>query len=233
MNPNGEKAGLAHAIARLRKHILASETGSFLGNEEVLMGFLGASRGTLRQIARILEREGLLQVRRGIGGGYYAVRPDLGTIEAAVSGYLHSLDVQQDDATMIASVLWVETLRKASLAPREATREIADAFLERLARVKPDATFEEILELELAFREAIFALVDSRYVQLIFQINLAFAYGKLEKRTTGPEPADFVLAWRHAKYMEIVTVADGDQELAAVAAKRARNIWQERAARLP
>jgi DNA-binding FadR family transcriptional regulator len=230
MTESNPRPGISHAMGGLRAHILKGEAGAFLGNEDALMALLGTSRGTVRQIARILEREGLLQVRRGATGGYYAAKPDLGAIEAAVSGYLHTLDVKSDDATMIASVLWIETMRKAAQAPPDERQGIADKFTARLTGLKPETSFDAILDFEFDYRDAIFELVGSRYVQLIFQINATFAHDTYNARPelSEAEHLEFVRAWRNAKHLELAAMAIGDPDLAATAAGRARGIWHGR-----
>jgi len=56
--------------------VLAAKEGALIGSEESLIADLGVSRSTLRQAARLLEREGLLRVKRGINGGYYGQPTD-------------------------------------------------------------------------------------------------------------------------------------------------------------
>ena len=75
-----------------------------MGSEETLIAKLGVSRATVRQAARLLEREGFPRVRRGINGGYFAARPDVRTIEKAVSSYLEMVHTKPEDITVIASV---------------------------------------------------------------------------------------------------------------------------------
>jgi DNA-binding GntR family transcriptional regulator len=223
--------GCERAAAVLRERILAMPADTRLGSEERLLDDLGVSRSTLRQVARILEGEGLLKVRRGKNGGYFAARPDLSTVQAAVSGYLRTLGVPSHDATMIASVLWVETIRRAAGVDHGARVRLAEDFRARLTDLSPHATFNEVLAIEQAFRSAIFDLVDSRYVQLIFQINSAFAVGNFrpgsdEDGTSRQE--EFVNAWRTARLLELATLEGGDGDLAALAARRSREIWNER-----
>jgi DNA-binding GntR family transcriptional regulator len=98
-------------------------------------------------------------------------------------------------------------------------------------RLKQDASFAEILAIEQDFRKAIFTLSNSRYVELIFQINSVFAWQHFRSGAEldeTPEHIEFVKAWRSAKLLEIGAVADGDTELASMAAKHARNIWHSR-----
>ena len=210
---------------------MAAEDGGLLGNEEALVETLGVSRATVRQAARLLEREGLLRVRRGLNGGYFAARPNLNTVEAAVSAYLDTLDMDAQDVTVIASILWVEVLRKAASLRTEAAREMASRFRERVAALRPDAPFRQILQLEQESRAEIFALTKSRYIELIFQINIAFARDRFPG-TAAPDDSEahrkFVDAWRKAKLMELDAIADGDPELGMMAARHIRNLWHQR-----
>jgi DNA-binding GntR family transcriptional regulator len=219
------------AAAKLRSMVLASKDGACLGSEDELLAKLGFSRATVRQVSRLLEREGFLRVRRGIGGGYFGARPDALTIARTVSAYLETLDMDAQDVTTIASALWVEVLRKAAAVRTEEARTLAIGFRERVLAIKPDATFDKIVELEQDSRSAIFNLVKSRYIELIFAINTEFA----NRRMTPHDDLDnseiqreFVLEWRDAKLLELSAIADGDVELGVMAARHIRNIWHKR-----
>src|SRR5690625_2764397 len=91
------------AAAQLRTLVLSVDEDTLLGSEEELIKQLGVSRATVRQVARLLEREGLLRVKRGINGGYFAVRPDVNSIAQTVSTYLDMVDTEREDITQIAS----------------------------------------------------------------------------------------------------------------------------------
>lgn len=219
------------AAAELRTIVLQSENGALIGSEEMLLEKLGYSRSTVRQVARLLEREGYLRVRRGINGGYFGARPDPHSIANTVSAYLETLDMDARDVTVIASVLWVEVMRKAASVRTEAARSLADTFRERVMAIAPDASFAQIRELELESRAAIFELAKSQYVRLIFDINAAFA----TRRFLPPSQMDnsaahrrFVRAWRNAKMMELSAISEGDVELAAMAGRHFRSLWHKR-----
>jgi DNA-binding GntR family transcriptional regulator len=219
------------AAARLRELARGAETGAFLGSEESLVDRLGVSRATVRQVARLLEREGLLKVRRGINGGYFAARPDLGTVEAAVSGYLETLDMDAQDVTVVASVLWVEAVRKAASLRTDEARATAKRLRERLAGLKADAPFTRLVEFDAESRAEIFALTRARYIELIFQINIAFARTRFRQTPVWDDAEAhrrFVDAWRKAKLLEFDAIADGDTDLAVMAARHSRNLWRQR-----
>lgn len=226
------KSAIDAAAARLRETVLAAKEGDFLGSEESLQTLLGVSRATVRQAARLLEREGLLRVRRGINGGYFGARPDIDTIETAVGTYLELLNVEADDLVRIASVLWVEVIHKAAGLNSPAVRDLA-AHYDRQVRAMPaDASFQFVTELERDFRSALFNLIGSRYIELIFQINMSFANRRFptspSERDGTPEHSAFLGDWRNAKLMELAAIIDGDQALGAIAARHLRNVWHRR-----
>jgi DNA-binding GntR family transcriptional regulator len=219
------------AASRLRALALASSEGDLLGSEEALVEKLGASRATVRQVARLLEREGLLRVRRGLNGGYFAGRPNLDSVEAAVSAYLDTLDMDAEDVTIVASVLWVEALRKAAGLRSEAARAMASRLRQRVTAFRADAPFSKVVELEEAYRSEIFTLTRARYIELIFQINIVFAqkhFRPLSLSDDSEAHRSFVDAWRKAKLMELDAITDGDPELAMMAARHSRNLWHGR-----
>jgi DNA-binding FadR family transcriptional regulator len=218
------------AAARLRTLVSTAREGTLLGSEDDLVNRLKVSRATVRQVARLLEREGLLRVRRGINGGYFAARPDLKTVETTVSAYLEMFETDVEDVFAIASALWGEVMRKAAGSGRREGRELVKRFREKVNALPADAAYDEILKLELESRDAIFALINNRYIQLIFQINMAFAQRRLAGPVNKDNAAvdrDLVRAWRGAKLMELQAIADGDSELGMMAARHSRNVWHK------
>lgn len=215
----------------MRQLVMDMPPGALLGSEDALLARLGVSRSTVRQIARLLEREGLLRVKRGINGGYYGMRPTISTIETAVSAYLETLGMGTQDLAIVASVLWVEVMRRAAGQPATRTMPMIDSMRRKLEKLKPSAVFSEVSKLEQESQRAVLELADSPYIELIFQINTAFA----TRRFTPPSLHDdseehrtFVQDWRQAKRLELSAIEDGDAELAAMAARHMRNLWHKR-----
>jgi GntR family transcriptional repressor for pyruvate dehydrogenase complex len=219
------------AAARLRARILAAKDGVFLGSEEALVTSLGVSRATVRQAARLLEREGLVKVRRGINGGYFGARPDASTIETAVAAYLDTLDMEAEDVGVVASVLWIEVMRQAASLQTEAARAVAARLQAKVAALRANASFAELIKVEQESRSAIFKLINGRYIELIFQINAAFAMRRFPQFARDPDAllqAAFLRDWKTAKLMELAAIAEGDPQLAMMAARHSRNIWRKR-----
>jgi GntR family transcriptional repressor for pyruvate dehydrogenase complex len=81
----------SHAIAAdLRGQIARGELGdgARLPVENELVDRLGVSKGVVREALRILEHEGLVEVRRGLGGGPKVRHPSIGHAATAMGVYL-------------------------------------------------------------------------------------------------------------------------------------------------
>jgi DNA-binding GntR family transcriptional regulator len=225
------KSTIEAAAGELRAIVLAEEPGALLGSEEALVARLGVSRSTVRQVARLLEREGLLRVRRGINGGYYGARPSIGTVESAVGTYLDTLGMDAEDLATVATLLWVETMRRAAAVPAAVSAPLVEATRRKLERLKPGASFLEVTRLEQEFQRALFDLVERRYIELLYQINAAFTQRRFSPPSSQDATEDhraFVVEWREAKRLELNAIEDQDAELAAMAARHMRNIWHKR-----
>lgn len=225
------KSAIETAAAGLREISRSVPEATLVGSEEELLKTLQVSRATLRQAARLLEMEGLLKVRRGIHGGYFSARPDAGTIAKAVSSFLDLGNIEHEDLTQIASVLWVEVVRKAATNLSRENKSHVVALLERVEALDEKSTFDDVLKVEEEVRSRLFQLINSRYIELIFQINTTFA----EERFPTPVSRDdkrkqrsFVRAWRSAKILELEAIRDGDRVLAVMAARHTRNVWHRR-----
>lgn len=215
----------------LRALSLKAAPNTLLGSEEAMVITLRAARATVRQAARILEREGLLSVKRGLNGGYFASRPDAETIETAVSAYLDTISIDIQDVSIVAAVLWMEAIRKACELRTPEARALALELQDRVSATPSTADFPKIIELEHEINQAIFDLTNARYIELIFQINYAFSTRRfmVEDRIREREDDEkFVRQWRDAKFLELQGVADGDPDIGILASQYSRKLWRER-----
>lgn len=92
------KASLAIA-AEFRSRIAAGELaeGQPLPVESALVGELGVSKAVVREALRILETEGLVEVRRGLGGGPRVRHPSVPEVAKGLGVYLQIGDVLVTD----------------------------------------------------------------------------------------------------------------------------------------
>lgn len=225
------QTGLEAVADRLKALSFAAGAGDPLGAEESLIAQFSCSRSTIRQAARLLEREGVLKVKRGQYGGYFAARPDAGTIQRAVSAYLETLEIDTADVTLIASALWVEAMRKAAGVEPERRMEVVERLRRRVEAIVDEAPFRMVLDTEMYSQNEIFDLSRSAYIRLIFDINLEFASRNLALADPDWQDAsdpEFVQDWRHAKLLELGALARGSRELAGMAGRYSRKVWQHK-----
>lgn len=212
------------ASARLRAMSLAVPEGAPLGAEDTLQAQLGMARSTVRQAARILEREGLLRVKRGASGGYFAARPQMEIIENACSAYLRTKSIEARDVMVVADLIWPEAVRRAAANPAREDVEARLAEAEALiASAHPAMPLGEFTKLERSVTELIVQLSGSSYIELIFGINLAFY--RLEERPGLKMTAENVREWRERRTLELTAIRTRDEELAMFAGRRFREFF--------
>lgn len=219
------------AAADLRRIALSTPEGGLLGSEDELLDRLKCARVTIRQTARLLEREGLLRVRRGINGGYFAARPSVEMVEAIVCNYLDTLGVNPEHSGLVTTGLWTQVMREAAKAEPAAARALSERLTKQIEPLSEDTSIAEVGRLERETRSAIFELIGGGYLEVLFGINAAFARSHLPESTTDAlspaEWATFVRKWKKAKLLEFDAIAEGDRTLAALAALNTRRIWQD------
>lgn len=120
----------------LRETILSSDGDApewFLGSEDELVSALGVSRPTLRQALRILELEQLITVRRGVGGGIFALHPSVEGVAQTASVYLRAESTTYGDVIHTIHVLATQCARLAASNPDvDARRQLVTFYDERL-----------------------------------------------------------------------------------------------------
>ena len=225
-----QQSAMSAAASQLRVMILARADGEFLGDEREVTQRLGVSRTTLRQVARLLEREGLLAVRRGSNGGYYARRPSPGSVEAAVTEYLEVLEIRTDELSTMASIIWTEAVRQAAGLGNAAARDTAERLAGMVRTTGADVSYGALIGIEQAIRSEVFALIDSPYMRFVFQINISFGQRRLSRgqpeQAALPIDQGFIARWRDIKLLELTAIAQADEELAVLAANRSHALWR-------
>src|ERR1700742_5135849 len=85
-------AAVRQVVEGLRAQSLQCAEGEMLGSEDDLLARYRVSRPTLRQAAALVTQEQLLQVRRGVRGGYIARRPTSRAVAHMAAIYLRTRD---------------------------------------------------------------------------------------------------------------------------------------------
>src|SRR6202007_510110 len=155
--------------AKLREMILSREPDACVGSLHEVAQQLGVGVVTVQQAARILEHEGLLEVRRGPGGGYYGRRPTEASLERSIAAYLRM------DASRYYESFEMMSLLECELAPA-AVRCVDPAFREHLralqSRFERSDTVEKQVAAEEELHDVLFRMVDQPLMSLLGRVTV-------------------------------------------------------------
>src|ERR1700722_7548642 len=118
--------------AMLRQIIFETPAGVRLGRESELCLKLGCNQGMLRQVARQLEVQGLICVKRGPSGGYFASRPAENSVLDLAALYLVGVGTTMNDAMVACRGMTLDAARIAAERSRvsDATDSMRDLLKE-------------------------------------------------------------------------------------------------------
>ncbi len=162
--PEKPQSAVNRIAQGLRTMALSLQPGDHVGSEESLARRFKVTGPTLRQAVRLLEHEQLIEVRRGVRGGYFAARPNLDTISRVAAVYLRSRVGSFDEMTVFLEFIqpFLVDLVLAS---------------DRLEEVRPFAqpadgteTHEELTAQQTEFGDLLWSLADNAPMQLVYAI---------------------------------------------------------------
>lgn len=214
---------VAKATEQLRDIILSQPPESQIGALPDIARLLGVGIATVQQAARVLEHEGLLEVRRGPGGGYFGTRPDAAALERSVAAYLR---VRGSDAY---EALEMMTLLDCELMPAAARCDDA-ALYEALARLAGRIDFCESGAERLTFEDdlhaILFQMVDRPLIELLARVSMRY----YRSAPIAPifEGIDGRRAWCDWRRRIIAAILSRDPDLARFEAERHRRSLLQR-----
>ena len=217
-NPKPDRRRLVQATAdRLRETILGCEPDAQIGSLGELARGLGVGVVTVQQAARILEHEGLLEVRRGPGGGYYGKRPTEAALERSIAAYIRV------DSTRFHELFEMMSLLECELAPAAARSNDAglrQGLLAVLDRLDQSDTIPDQLAAEKALHDVLFRMVDQPLMGLLGRVTMGVYIAD-------PDPGMFldkegIEAWRDGRRRIVEAILARDDGLARFEVTRYR-----------
>lgn len=210
-----KKPLVQQAAERLRDLLFAVPSGTRLGALPELARRFGVGIVTVQQAARILEHEGLLEVRRGPGGGYYGTRPDDAALERAITAYMRVHPTSFEEAADITSLLFNELVPAAAACRddklRQALRELGETV--ETANTEPERG-----ALEGALQDLLFEMVDRPLFEALTRVTLRFAETRRSPLIDGSRSG--VAEWKAGRRRIIEAILAQDAELARFEADR-------------
>jgi len=203
--------------AKLREIILDREPDAQIGSLNEVAQLLGVGVVTVQQAARILEHEGLLEVRRGPGGGYYGRRPTEAALERSVAAYLRVDGARYHEIFEMMSLLECEMAPAAARSRDEALRE---RLREALAQLEASDTIARQVAVEQVVYGVLFRMVDQPLISLLGRVTVQ-AYRAKPHASMLLEP-EGVAVWRAGRRRVLEAILRGDEDLARFEANRYR-----------
>jgi DNA-binding FadR family transcriptional regulator len=117
--------------ARLRREIIDDLTdGDHIGSADQLGARFGVSDPTVRQALRILEAEGLVRVRPGNRGGFFASTPSIDVVSRSASALLRREGADLYDFSALAKIVAPEMAAQIAGSPDVAKRRELPAYVD-------------------------------------------------------------------------------------------------------
>lgn len=169
--PTKPQSTVTRIAQGLRTIALSLEPGEYIGSEESLSRKFNVTGPTLRQAVRLLEHEQVIQVRRGVRGGYFADRPNIDTISRVAAVYMRSRLNSFDETRA-----YVEYMQPF-LVDLVLANDRLDELEPYAYPAKPLETYDEAVAEQTAFGNLLWGMADNAPLQLIYAIFFEFGSG--------------------------------------------------------
>ena len=206
-------------VEALRELVFTAAPDTLLGSLKGLAAQLGVGIVTLQQAARVLEHEGLLEVRRGPGGGYYGRRPDEAALERAIAAYIRVHPVAYAEALDIMTLLFRELVAAAADSADAALRAELAAMVPDIDQVRDNPATGAF---EARFQAVLFRMVDRPLCALLTQVALRLYDGRPVPPLYDGEQG--LAEWRAGRHRVLGAILAGDRDLAWFEAGRNRDV---------
>lgn len=173
----GDTSAVRRAADQLRAMILSKPEGAYLGSQGDLLEMLGVGKVTLQQTARLLEHEALIEVRRGVHGGYFKSRPDINLVTHAASLYLHAKPSRPGNYHGIARAISTELMSQATRSGNQPAWDRLAALEQRVA--EPASLDQSMIESGniAEFFDILYVLADNPLGEMFMRVNARLFFG--------------------------------------------------------
>jgi DNA-binding FadR family transcriptional regulator len=217
----GGRRLVSATVESLRDIILANDPNTQIGSLPELARHLGVGIVTVQQAARILEHQGLLEVRRGPGGGYYGKRPDEATLERALMAYIHLQGPAYDEAR---EIVWLLSCELASVAAECIDEQIRDELRALADRIDGSDGEAQRFALEQDIHMLLRKMVDRPLITLLQHVTMGLY--KDNPLTRLVKSREDVAIWKTGRHRLIDAILANDSDRARFEADRNRKHLQ-------
>jgi GntR family transcriptional repressor for pyruvate dehydrogenase complex len=170
---SGPQTAIQKAVLSLRSDSMARSPGTAIGQEPELLARYGVGRSTLRQAARLVANEQLLEVRAGTHGGYYAARPTFTAVAHMAAIFLHVQNVRMEQIIGAVEPVRGELMKLAAKNADAATRQQLEALLKADQKMRCKTYTPDVhLAAETTFNDIVGQLSGNPLLFLFLQIAI-------------------------------------------------------------
>jgi DNA-binding FadR family transcriptional regulator len=218
-------------VEALRGESLRCVEDELIGSEDDLLARHRVSRPTLRQAAALVAQEQLLQVRRGVKGGYIARRPTSQAVAHMASIYLRSREASLDELSRSIAPIGAELARLAASNLDAVSRQALEDFLQRDAEADAEGVgFRAFTKSEREFGQLLGAASRNHVLSLFLDILHDLAANIPPEHDIFLGRPERVKAYRERRARLIEAILDGDPNVAELLANRTSELnrqWME------
>jgi DNA-binding FadR family transcriptional regulator len=215
---------VARVVRRLRELALSTKAGELIGSEDHLVATYGVSRPTLRQAAALVGQEQLLSVRRGVGGGYFARRPDTRAVAHMAAIYLQARHTTLEEVIKAIEPIKIEM---ASLAATNRDPEMLSKwreFSERDRDQEREGGYREFLGSEREYSRLLGVACGNNVLDLFVMTLYDFCASiRPEEDVYRDHPQRVHDYWLRRQAL-VSAIILGDREVAALTSSRCARI---------
>lgn len=209
------------AVRALREDALAHEVGELIGSEDDLIARHSVSRPTLRQAAALVAQEQLLQVRRGVGGGYIARRPTSKAVTHMAAIFLRAKGAGLEEIIQSIEPIRVELARLAALRINDESRAELRDYLDREAQRASEGTGSRaFFKGEREFGEILGRTSGNSVLALFLEILYDLAATLRPEHDIYLGRPERIIEYRAKRNLIAQAVLDGDADIAVLASHR-------------
>lgn len=223
-------SAVSQAAKALRGFALAKQDGDFLGSEEDLIQRLGVSRPTLRQASAQVVQEHLISIRRGMGGGYFARRPESAGVSRIAALYLQSRQASFVEIAVAMKSIRAELSALAAHNTDPALREELQAIVAKDHSPEHDTEghgYRAFLRSEREFGRVLGEMSGNSVLVLLLEILYDFAALARREDDVLVNRPERVIAYRKHRAQLADAILNGDEEIAKLASKRCSGLISE------
>ncbi|MEY2590484.1 MAG: hypothetical protein QOJ67_2468 [Acidimicrobiaceae bacterium] len=209
-------------VDELRRTVIDGEPGEYLPPERVLAEQYEVSRPILREAIRVLESEGLVEVRRGIKGGARILEPSMTELARGFAVHLQRRRLTVGDLLLARETLETAAVRLASALGAECRPSLEARLDDEAATIAGATDPHDVAETLARFHELLFTLSGSESLGALGGMlrSVVNQYTEVGIDQIPPDALPAFSAEFHEAHRAIAdAIVDGDADRAAEACR--------------